>query len=271
MKCKLGIIGTGNMAEAIIAGILSKKTMKARDMTGFDIDKERLRKMKKKYGLKGAESLGILCKTSSVILLAVKPQQMKSLLCELESHLISKHLLLSIAAGLDTKFIEKNAGPHRRIIRLMPNTPAIIGMGTTVFYVNKNCNSRDRRMAIKLFSSVGSITEVKKEEWLDAVTALSGSGPAFVYHFVDHLAKGGKALGLTGDLAFKLAVETTAGASMLLKKSGVLPGKLIEQVASRGGTTMAGLKVLRIKKMGNIVAQTLRAAANRAKELRRSV
>jgi pyrroline-5-carboxylate reductase len=177
---------------------------------------------------------------------------------------------LSIAAGLDLRFFKKILG-DLKIVRLMPNTPALVGLGATAFFAGGRCTASDRRMVRMIFESVGQVFEVPSEKLLDAVTALSGSGPAFVYLFLKSLIDGGTKLGLAPSLARSLAIQTLLGATTLFARSPDSPATLISRVASKGGTTEAGLQVLALKKFETIVDQCLGAAAKRAETLRKQL
>lgn len=265
---KLGILGTGNMAEAIVAGL--GRSSKKVAVTGFDVDRARLKKLAKKYRFRAATNLSEVLQKSDILLLSVKPQQMKELLTEIAPLLSSKHLLLSIAAGLDLRFFEKILG-DAKIVRLMPNTPALVGLGATAFFPNSHCSAKDKRTVNFIFESVGQVVSVPSEGLLDAVTALSGSGPAFVYLFIKALIDGGTKLGLDPSLSRSLAIQTLLGATTLLKQSPDAPAALISRVASKGGTTEAGLKVLAQKKFETIVGQCLEAAHKQAGALRKQL
>lgn len=265
---RLGIIGTGNMAEAIISGLLRQQTLKANQIYGYDVNQTRLNLIQKKYHIKGILSLTELVQKTNLLLLAVKPQQFPELMEALKPLVTKNHLLISIAAGIDTTFIQKKLKGGHRIIRVMPNTPALIGLGSAVFYANHKTTRTDRKIVQQIFSSVGIVFEVRKEKLLDAVTALSGSGPAFAYLFIDSLAQAAIRLGLQSKLALALASQTVKGASGMIEQTGELPATLISKVTSKGGTTLAGLKVLREKKFGGIVNDCVKAAARRAEGLR---
>ncbi|MBI2339112.1 MAG: pyrroline-5-carboxylate reductase [Deltaproteobacteria bacterium] len=265
---KLAILGTGNMAEALIAGVLAKKLLRPGRIIGFDVNTKRLQLIRRKYRIQTSSSAVEAIRRADMILLSVKPQQMKELLGQIRPKLSRRHLILSIAAGLDIRFFEKGLGRQCKIIRSMPNTPATVGMGATAYFANRNCHAADRKITQKIFGAAGIAFEVKSEKALDAVTGLSGSGPAFVCRFADALIQGGKKAGLSEDLARALTVQTLAGSAALLKQSGENPASLIQKVASKGGTTEAGLKVLKRKKFGSIVQQCVVAATRRARKLR---
>ena len=265
---KLAILGTGNMAEAMIAGLIAKKVLRPGQIVGFDVNRKRLQFIRKKYRIITARSADEAVRKSDTLLLSVKPQQMKELLGQIRPELAKRHLILSIAAGLDVRFFEKYLGQKHKIIRLMPNTPALVGMGATAFFANRNCGALDKKRTQTVFSAVGISFEVKKEGLLDAVTGLSGSGPAFVCRFAEALIQGGKKTGLNQRLARDLTLQTLIGAATLLRQSGEKPSRLVKKVASKGGTTEAGLKVLKRKKFGSIVESCVVTAARRARQLR---
>ncbi|MBI4412704.1 MAG: pyrroline-5-carboxylate reductase [Deltaproteobacteria bacterium] len=265
---KVAILGTGNMAEALIAGVLAKKILRPAQIIGFDVSRKRLNFIRKKYRIAASHSAIEAVEKADTILLSVKPRQMKELLDQIRPALSRRHLILSIAAGLDTRFFEKNLGRQYKIIRLMPNTPALVGLGATAYFANRNCGTSDRKRTQTIFSAVGIAFEVKKESLLDAVTGLSGSGPAFVYRFAEALQKGGIKAGLPRHLSQELAVQTVLGAATLLAESGEEPDALVKKVASKGGTTEAGLKFLQRKKFERIVQQCVVAATQRARQLR---
>lgn len=268
MPSSLAILGTGNMAEALLAGILAQSILRPRQVIGYDVNPGRLKQLRKKYGISIASSAQEALARADAVLLAVKPQQMAELLNPLKATFTKRHLLLSIAAGLDTRFFEKIVGKDRRIVRLMPNTPALVGLGATAFFANKKCSSNDIRTTHALFGAVGIVRQVAKESLLDAVTGVSGSGPAFVYSFARALIEAGVANGLSPDTARELAIQTLLGASKLLEQSSEPIESLIQKVASKGGTTEAGLGVLRRKKFDKLVGECVTAAVQRANELR---
>lgn len=264
---KLGIIGTGNMGEALIAGLLAKKVLRSTQISGYDVSRARLNTIGRRYKIRTTPSLKKLVQSSTILLIAIKPQQIRGLLGEIKTLLKKEQLILSIAAGINVKQIEKELGKNRKIVRLMPNTPALIGEGATSFYLNRNCSNKDKRKTELIFSAVGEVFEVKKESLLDAVTGLSGSGPAYVYQFIEALITGGQKQGLKREVARQLALQTVIGATELVKRTKKEPKELIKKVTSKGGTTLAGLKVLKQKKFSSIVQQCIGAATRRAKEL----
>ena len=182
-----------------------------------------------------------------------------------------RHLVISIAAGIDTKFLKKSLGVKARIVRVMPNTPALVGVGASAYFLSRACGPSDRSRVKTLLGSVGLAIEVSNETLLDAVTGLSGSGPAFVYLFLDGLIEGGKRSGLSERVARDFATQTVLGAATLFEKSGLKPAELIAKVASKGGTTEAGLLFLKKRRFRETAVQCVTAATRKAKELRRLI
>lgn len=265
----LTVLGTGNMAEAIIAGLVSKKIIPSSSITGFDISPTRLSFMKMKYGFATAKNIGEAVSKGDVILLSVKPQQMKDLLTTIKPSLKKNALILSIAAGLDTAFFEKHLGAKAKIIRLMPNTPAMIGCGATAFFANSNASATDKKITRVIFESTGLVDEVEKESLLDVITGTSGSLPAFVYSFAAPIIAAGVKGGLSEETSKRFVLQTMIGAAKLMEASKDDAQTLIAKVASKGGTTEAGLKVLQKRKFAVILSQTIQAAVKRAAGLRK--
>ncbi len=259
----IGIIGGGKMAEAIIAGLLSNKKTTAARIKVSEIDAGRRRHLKKTYRLLSEVNNQKVIDQARLIILAVKPQSMPEALKGLKFS--KSHLLISIAAGIPTRFFEK-AFPGVPVIRAMPNNPALVGFGITAIAAGKYAGARHIRSAEKIFTAVGE-TVLVQERIMDAVTGLSGSGPAFVYQTVEAMAEGGVKAGLSRPTAEKLAVETVLGAAVTLKWTGRSPEELTKMVASPGGTTVEGLKVIDKRKMKQIMAHAVAAAAKRSREL----
>lgn len=269
---KLGIIGTGAMAEALIKGFVAptskKKILSKKDIYGFDVSSSRLKFIQKKYGIQASAKAVDVLKRADIVILAVKPQQMGELLAEIKEGVQPRHLVVSIAAGLDTVYFKQNLGNDKKIVRTMPNSPATIGLGITAYYAGKEIPKADTKKIEDLFNCVGETVKVDKEDEMDAVTALSGSGPAFVHTFLQGLMEGGEKIGLDYETASKLAIATILGSTQLFKQMDEPISSLIQKVASKGGTTEAGLAILQKKRLTQIVEECLKAATKRARELR---
>jgi pyrroline-5-carboxylate reductase len=206
---------------------------------------------------------------SDVVFLAVKPQKMTEALVDIRESLPSKAIVVSIAAGVPLLRLTRELPPRQKVVRVMPNTPALIGMGASAYSLGQYASHTDGELVAKLLSAVGAAYEVPESK-LDAVTGLSGSGPAFVYSMIEALAHGGTVAGLPAELASALAARTVAGAAQMVLATGETPAVLRDRVTSPGGTTLAGLAVLQQRGFGDAVAAAVAAAAQRSAELGRS-
>jgi pyrroline-5-carboxylate reductase len=268
LKIKIGFIGGGNMGAALIAVILRKRLLTRYQIGVHELDSARLKGLKKKFKIVSFGSNAELVQRSQTLLLAVKPQQMVEVLEEIKPHLRKDHLILSIAAGLDTDFFQKRLPSGTRLIRIMPNMGAMIGEGAAALFATPVATRSDRALALKIFSAAGKAIFVETEELLDAVTAVSGSGPAFVYLFIDSLIEAGEVNGLPRELGKMLVLQTLVGATKMVEGSVEPIASMIEKVASKGGTTEAGLKVMAERGFRGLIHETIDAATRRAKELR---
>jgi len=260
MKLKIGIIGGGNMGSAILSSIFQKY-----EVFVCEKDKKRAAFLRRKYNVLSF-SLFSLVRMSDVIILAVKPQDSNTVWPGLKKEMTKEKTLISIAAGLTSSFIEKKIGGKPRVVRTMPNMPAQIKEGITGIALGKYAKRSDAIIACNIFDNVGK-TVVVEEKWIDAITAVSGSGPAYVFYFIENLMNAAKALGLNEKLSKDLVKETVSGSVHLFMKYKDVPETLRSRVTSKGGTTEAAIKVLQKKKMDKIYLQALRAAQKRAKQL----
>ena len=251
---KIAIIGGGNMGEAIIKGL-------KRPVMVCEADPVKAKALVKKYKASVVDLAG--ASSADVIILAVKPQDMLNALAQIEAN---GQLFISIAAGLTTAFFEKHLGGKARVIRSMPNMPALIGQGITGISAGKYAKAQDLKTAQEILDSVGQ-TVIVKESMLDAVTAVSGSGPAYVFLFVEQWMASARTLGFSEAEAKHLVYQTLIGSAHLLEQSEFSAGTLREKVTSKGGTTQAALEVFAKGKFDQIVKKALTAAKNRAKEL----
>ncbi|MBP9902123.1 MAG: pyrroline-5-carboxylate reductase, partial [Verrucomicrobia bacterium] len=203
---------------------------------------------------------------ATVVFLAVKPDQTAPVLTEVRDHFTAAHLLISIAAGVPIVKLEGVLAPSARVIRVMPNTPALVGESATAFAAGKSARLADSALTQKLFAAVGTAFQVK-ESLLDAVTGLSGSGPAYVYLFIEGLSDGGVAAGLPRDVATRLAAQTVLGGAKMVLETGQHPGALKDMVTSPGGTTIEGLHELEKGKLRGTLMSAVRAATEKSKKL----
>lgn len=263
---KISIIGGGNMGEVIASGIVSSKLVPAKNVIVSDVVKERLDYLKKTYKVSAEADNTKAVKSADVVILAVKPQSMGEVLTEIAPVITKMKLVISIAAGIPTSFIEGYLKKGMRVVRVMPNTPALIGEGAAALTAGKNATENDLTLAQQVFDSVG-ITVIVKEELMDAVTGLSGSGPAYGFIIIEALSDAGVKMGLTRDIALSLAAQTLVGAARLCLRGDRHPGQLKDMVTSPGGTTIAGIKALEDGKLRATLMEAVEAATIRSKEL----
>lgn len=258
---KIAFIGAGKMAESLIA------RLKGHSVYAADIDQKRLAYLKRRYKIKGTKSNRSAFDLADIVVLAVKPQDIRQVLGEVGhmSHVTSHKLIISIAAGVPLSYLERELS-GLSVVRAMPNNPCLIGQGITALAKGKKVSAKLFKAAQDLFKAVGEVVKVP-EKWLDGVTGLSGSGPAFVYQVVEGLTLGGVAAGLPQKIAKRLALQTIIGAAATVQASGHSPAHLTAMVASPGGTTIAGLQALKKRKFEQALEEAVLAAANTSKML----
>jgi pyrroline-5-carboxylate reductase len=265
MKLRLGVVGAGNMGSAMVAGLVASKALAARSITVTDVDVQKLALLKKKYGVNTATDNRAVARWAQALVLCVKPQQVPELLNEVGGLLSPGGWVMSVAAGVQTKQIEAALGPVG-VVRVMPNTPALLGAGALVYCLGRHARRAQETAAQTILSTLGKVWKTT-EPYMDAVTALSGSGPAYVFYLAECLASAGTALGLPGPLAEALARQTVWGAGRMLAETADPAGELRRRVTSPGGTTEAALRVLMDRKMDILFKDALAAACRRSKEL----
>ncbi len=271
-KLTIGFLGAGKMATALAAGFIRAGLVNARQIIASDPFDGARKNFAKQVGVPqgGITTTNVaVAKFASVLVLAVKPDQTGAVLSEIRGHFTQAHLLISIAAGVPIAKLESALPAGARVIRVMPNTPALVGASATGFALGKSATIADGELVKKLFSAVG-VAFPLKESLLDAVTGLSGSGPAYVYQFIEALSDGGVAAGLPRDVATKLAAQTVLGAAKMVLETGQHPGALKDQVTSPGGTTIEGLHELEKGKLRGTVMSAVRAATEKSKKLGQS-
>jgi pyrroline-5-carboxylate reductase len=267
MMKKIGFVGAGNMAGALVKGLLRAGWCTPDDLWVSDAVDAQVRKLKRAYKIEGTRDNRALVRGSQTILLAVKPQVMAQVLDEIRPEVTPKKLFVSIAAGFPLGRLERGLGAGSRVVRVMPNTPCLVGKGASVAVAGSHATPADMKLTLKLFSACGEAMSITGEALLDAVTALSGSGPAFVYAFAEAMIDGGIRGGLSAQLATKLCFQTIVGAGAMLVESGMSPRDLREMVTSPNGTTLAGLTVLDQHRFRETVVAAVEAANRRAHEL----
>ncbi len=263
---KIGLVGCGKMGGALLRGVEKTLGKAGLSVALSDVVPEAVEALRK--DLKCAAAAGTpveVAAKSDVVILAVKPADMKAL-CETLAKVKGSRLFLSIAAGLALPDLETWLGPRQRVIRSMPNTPALVNAGAAAFARGSKATSADADTARAILGAVGTVDEVS-EKLLDAVTGLSGSGPAYVYTIIEALADGGVLMGLPRAAAVRLAAQTVAGAAKMVLDTGKHTGALRDEVTSPGGTTIAGLEQLEAHGLRNALMQAVRKATERAMEL----
>jgi pyrroline-5-carboxylate reductase len=262
----IAFIGAGNMGEALIRGLLSAKTVAPSQIIAADVRAERRDLFAKRFGVRTVSDNAEAVRAADIILLAVKPQQMNEALAGFKSVTTGSRLFVSIAAGVTTARIERELGGKTRVVRVMPNTPALVGAGAAALAKGAHATDEDMTTAETILGAVGVTVRVE-EELFDAVTALSGSGPAYVFYVAEAMIEAGVAAGLDEPLARKLAIQTVYGAAKLMSETGEAPAELRRKVTSPGGTTEAALKVFGERKLMEIFIEAIRAAEKRSREL----
>ncbi|MGA2029037.1 MAG: pyrroline-5-carboxylate reductase [Verrucomicrobiota bacterium] len=268
-KLKIGFLGAGKMATALAKGFVRAEIVFPKEIIASARSAATRKIFEKETGAKAVASNSEVLEFANVIILGVKPIQVAEVLVEQRDNFTKNHLLISIAAGVTLAKLENGLPAGTRVIRVMPNTPALVGEAASAFALGKNAMVADSDLAKKLLSAVGVALQVK-ENLLDAVTGLSGSGPAYVYQFIEALSDGGVAAGLPRDIATKLAAQTVLGAAKMVLETGQHPGALKDQVTSPGGTTIEGLHALEKGKLRATVMSAVRAATEKSKKLGQS-
>lgn len=254
------------MGSALIGGIINSEVTKPSEVVVYDAHPESLATLADKLGVQAAENNHELASRTQTILVALKPQYVTSVLTEISSGLTPDHLIISIAAGVTVKKMEAACPAGTRIIRAMPNTPALIGLGATGIAAGSHATSGDLNTARQILESAGMVAETTEAQ-LDAVTGLSGSGPAYVYAFIESLAAQAEKEGLPADEALRLATQTVIGAAHMVEQSNMTPRELVNQVTSPGGTTLAGLAAMTEHGFEISVAAGVHAASERSREI----
>lgn len=264
----IGFIGAGNMAEALIRGLVRGGHVPAERVTASAPRQERLDELAQRYGIAATKDNRAVARSCNLVVLSVKPQIMDKVLHEVGDQLRPGTLVVSIAAGVDTEAIEALVADGVRVVRAMPNTPALVGAGATAISPGSDASQADLATAQAMFDAVG-ITVVLDEIHLDAVTGLSGSGPAYIFLMLEALADAGVKVGLARRNAQRLAAQTMMGSAKMLLETDEHPGKLKDMVTSPGGTAIAGLHTLEQGGLRTTLINAVETATKRAKELGR--
>ena len=265
-KLRIGFIGAGRMATALARGWLSSGLTSAENIVASDPLNEAREHFAAQTGAKVVDSNAEVLTNAEIVILSVKPQHMQDVLTGIQRHVTTHHLIVSIAAGVSLKTLCDTLGDETRIIRVMPNTPCLVGASAAAFSVGGTASEEDSALVERMLSLVGIAFPVA-EQLLDAVTGLSGSGPAFVFQIIEALSDGGVRVGLPRDIALKLAAQTVLGAAKMVLETGEHPAALKDAVASPGGTTIAGLHALEQGGLRSCLINAVEAATIRSREL----
>lgn len=263
---RIGFLGAGKMATALAQGWIRAGICPASQVLASDVYPAAREAFTRETGAATAESNARVAQASDVLILAVKPQQIPALLEEIKGELAKKPLVISIAAGIPLKRLADLLGPGHRLVRVMPNTPCLVGSSASAFCLGGAASEADGALVQQLLAAVGLAVRLP-EGLLDAVTGLSGSGPAYACLMIEGLADGGVRAGLPRDVALKLAAQTLLGTAQMVLESGQHPGVLKDAVASPGGTTIAGLHELERAGLRGALMNAVVAATQRSREL----
>lgn len=264
-EMKIGIIGAGNMAQALISGLVNQGFQPG--LTAADPSVETRNTVSAHYAIKTSAENSDAVLDKDVIILAVKPQIMETVLTSIKPDIKNWQLVISVAAGITCEQIHTILPAQQPIVRAMPNTPALIGAGITGMFANHHVSESQRQLAMRIMATTGEAIWIEGENQMNAVTAVSGSGPAYFLLLIEALAKAGENVGLNQETAARLALVTAAGAGQLALKSDVSPAELRQRVTSPGGTTAAALNVLQQEGFNDVVLKAVIAAEQRGNEL----
>lgn len=262
---KIGFIGGGKMATAIMKGIINSKWCDCKNIIVSDKNDNALQILKKTYNVNTSDKNIEVVKNANIILFAVKPFVLRDVLNEIKPYITKDHIILSIAAGISIKTIEEILG-NIPVIRIMPNTPALVNEGMSAICKGNYASDKEVEIAMEIFNNVGKVVK-SEEKYIDIITAISGSGPAFYYYIINEIAKAGEQLGLDYETCLKLSAQTAYGSAKMVMESGVNPEQLIINVTTPGGCTAVGNDILKEQRISDILSVTIEKTAQKAFEL----
>jgi pyrroline-5-carboxylate reductase len=266
MAYQLGILGAGNMAEAIARGVLRGGTIKPNEIIAADVSPQRREFFESELKINAVEDNRAVAAQSQMLLLSVKPQMCKAVLEGIAEVTHPDATIISIMAGISSRYIDSALGGNRRVVRTMPNTPMLVGEGMVAISAGQHAQPSDMAKARGMFEAAASVIEVREDQ-IDAVTAVSGSGPAYFFFLVEQMIAAGIRLGLSPEAAHLLATKTAMGAAKMLTTSTDTPQELRRKVTSPGGTTNAAISTMESLQLSSIILQAMQACADRSKEL----
>ena len=263
---KIGFIGGGNMASAIIGGMIEKKVYESTQVAASGKDTKSLENLYNKYGIKTTEDNSVIMEESDVVFLSVKPQILPDVIAEIAPMMKEGQLFVSIAAGKTMEWIETEFGKEIKLVRCMPNTPALVGEGCTGICANKNVSGEELELVKSIFDSCGT-SYLVPEHLMDVVCAIAGSAPAYVFMFMEAMADAAVLGGMPRDLAYKMAGQTVLGSGKLMLETGIHPAVLKDMVCSPGGTTIEAVKVLEATGFRSSLMEAMEACAAKSRSL----
>ncbi|MFC7371855.1 pyrroline-5-carboxylate reductase [Fictibacillus iocasae] len=266
MKQTIGFIGCGKMAQAMIGGMLSSKLVAPQQIMASARSAKTLEYVKEKFNILTTENNVSVARESDVLFLAVQPYGHEEVLKEIAEHVKDKAVIVTIAAGVKMEKVQSFFSFDAKVVRTMPNTPSLVGAGMTAMSSNSHVTREELQNVITLFKSFGEV-ELLPESQIDAIPAISGSSPAYVYMFIEALADGGVRQGLSRSQSYRLAAQAVLGAAKMVLETGKHPGELKDQVTSPGGATIAAVATLEEEGMRSAVLKAMESCTNRAKEL----
>lgn len=266
MDKKIGFIGCGNMAQAMIGGIIKSNVVSKENIIASNRGDEKLNIAKEKYGILTTLDNKEAAKFSDILVLAVKPHLYSTVIDEIKEYIKKDVIIVTIAAGIDINFIQKAFGRPVKVIRTMPNTPALVGEAMSALCSNSMVTKEQLNYVISLFQSFGKV-EIIEERLMDAVPAVSGSSPAYVYMFIEALADGAVRDGIPRDKAYKMAAQAVLGASKMVLETGMHPGKLKDNVCSPGGTTIEAVYALEKNNFRGTVMEAMKSCTDKTIEM----
>lgn len=254
------------MGEALVRGLVSARLFPLDKISVYDVSSSRTDYLTSRYGIRAGQSISELARSSDIVVLAVKPQVITSVLAELRGNFFGNPLVISIAAGIPLRVLESALPDGAAVVRVMPNAPALVLQGASALSRGKEVKPGQMETCLSLFRAVGKAVEVE-EKWMDTVTGLSGSAPAYVLLMIEALVDGGVLMGLPRQISRELVLQTVAGTVAMLEESGKHPAEMKDVITSPGGTTIQGLKVLENRAVRGAFIDCVEAAAKRSEEL----
>ncbi|MBC2582410.1 pyrroline-5-carboxylate reductase [Clostridium sp. DJ247] len=266
MNKKIGFIGCGNMAKAIIGGLIKSELVLPSDIIASAASEKNLNIVKESYGISTSTNNIDAAKFSDILILAVKPNMYASVIEEIKEYIKDDPIVVTIAAGITIDSVEKNFGKKLKVVRTMPNTPALVGEGMSALCANDLVTEDELKIVLSIFESFGK-TEVINEKLMDAIPAISGSSPAYIYILIEALADGGVMQGIPRDKAYKLAAQSVLGSAKMVLETGIHPGALKDNVCSPGGTTIDAVATLEEKGFRSAIISAMQSCTKKAIEM----